>query len=152
MAETLNIRISINGGGGGGSGNESGGKSKAAAKTNVAKKNAKAYWTLERAQSIAKQFATQIVDAHVGMIGLNTGNYVLQERAQRSLNIGQKLIGIGVSFALNPILGTLNLISEGISMGVELARQNKEVAWQNRSANELARRAGYLADENRGRR
>src|SRR5699024_1369376 len=132
MAETLNIRISINGDGGG-SGNESGGKSKAAAKTNVAKKNAKAYWTLERAQSIAKQFATQIVDAHVGMIGLNTGNYVLQERVQRSLNIGQKLIGIGASFALNPILGTLNLISEGISMGVELARQNKEVAWQNRS-------------------
>ena len=132
MAETLNIRISINGGGGG-RGNESGGKSKAAAKTNVAKKNAKAYWTLERAQSIAKQFATQIVDAHVGMIGLNTGNYVLQERVQRSLNIGQKLIGIGVSFALNPILGTLNLISEGISMGVALARQNKAVAGQTRS-------------------
>lgn len=148
MAETLKIQIELSGSAGG----QNGESQLAGMSGTQAKNNAKAFFTLDRGISVAKQFATQIVDAHVGMIGLSTGNYVLQERVQRSLNIGQKLIGIGVSFAINPILGTLNLISEGISMGVELARQNKEVAWQNRSANELARRAGYLADENRGRR
>ena len=150
MAETLNIRISINGDGSGGSGNESGGKSKAAAKTNVAKKNAKAYWTLERAQSIAKQFATQLTYGGIGLIGTYTGNYALQEQMQRGLNIGQKIIGIGVSFAMNPVLGAINLVSEGIGLGFEYAQQVRQMQWRNVAASELARRAGYLSDANRG--
>ena len=143
MAETLKIEIELLGGG------ENAVSDAAGIGGTLAKDNAKAFFSIERATSVAKQFAMQIVDGHVGMIGLNTGNYVLQERIQRGIGLSQKLIGIGVSFAINPILGALNVVSEGINLGIDVARQYKETAWKNRSASELARRAGYLSEQNR---
>lgn len=143
MTETLKIQIELVGTGG------SGGASEAGIKSDTAKSNAKAFLTLDRAKAVGAQFAKQIVDAHVGMIGVNTGNYVLQQQVERGLNIVQKAIGIGVSFAINPVLGALNVVSEGIGFAFETAKHVKEVEWQNRSANELARRAGYLSNGNR---
>lgn len=143
MAETLKIEIEVSGGG------ENGASAAVGIKGNQAKDNAKAFFTFDRAKSVVKQFATQIVDRHVGMIGLNTGNYVLQERVQTGLSVAQKVIGIGVSFAVNPVLGALNLVSEGINVAFEVAQRNREIMWQNRSASELARRAGYTSNGNR---
>lgn len=144
MADTLKIQIEVTGGVG-----ESSASEVAGIKSDTAKSNAKAFFTLDRAKSVATQFASQIVDRHVSTIGSRTGNYVLQERVQNGLNVASKVIGIGVSFAVNPILGALNVVSEGINIAFEVAQRNREIMWQNRSANELARRAGYLADENR---
>lgn len=143
MAKTLKIQIEVSGGG------ENGESAVAGIKGNQSKENAKAFFTLSRATSIAKQFGTQIVDRHVAMIGFNTGNYVLQERVQTGLNVASKLIGIGISFAVNPVLGALNLVSEGIGVAFNVAQRNREIMWQNRSASELARRAGYLSNQNR---
>lgn len=143
MAETLKIEIELTGGG------ENNSSEVAGIKSDTAKENAKAFFSLDRAKSVAKQFATQIVNRHVASIGSRTGNYVLQERVQNGLNIASKLIGIGVSFAINPWLGAANLVSEGIDVAFNVAQRNREIMWQNRSASELARRAGYLADQNR---
>lgn len=144
MAETLKIQIEVSGGAG-----ENGASAQAGIKSSQSKENAKAIFTLDRAKSIAKQFGTQIVGGHINSIGSRTGNYVLQERVQNGLNIAQKVVGIGVSFAINPALGAVNLISEGIGFAFQVAERNREIMWQNRSANELARRAGYLSGENR---
>lgn len=144
MAEALKIQIELAGGGG-----ENGTSAVAGIRSDSAKENAKAFFTLDRAKSVAQQFSTQIVNRHVAAIGSRTGNYVLQERVQSGLSVTSKLIGIGVSFAVNPILGALNVVSEGINIAFEVAERNREIMWQNRSANELARRAGYLADQNR---
>lgn len=143
MAETLKIQIEVSGGG------ENGVSEAAGIKGNQAKDNAKAFAALNRGLAVAKQFGTQIVDRHVAMIGLNTGNYVLQDRIQTGINVAQKVIGIGVSFAVNPILGALNLVSEGIGVAFDVAQRNREIMWQNRNASELARRAGYLSEQNR---
>lgn len=141
--ETLKIQIELTGGG------ENSASELAGIKSATAKENAKAFFTFDRAKSVAQQFSTQIVNRHVAMIGSKTGNYVLQERIQTGLNIAQKVVGIGVSFAINPWLGALNLVSEGINIAFEVAARNREIMWQNRSASELARRAGYLSNENR---
>ena len=143
MAETLKIQIELSGGGDNTAATVAGNKS------STAKDNAKAFFTFDRAMSVGKQFATQIVNRHVATIGSRTGNYVLEERVQNGLNIAQKAIGIGISFAINPVLGALNLVSEGIGFAFDVAERNREIMWQNRSANELARRAGYLSGENR---
>lgn len=145
MAETLKIQIELSGGGG-----ENNASDAAGIKSDTAKENAKAFFTLDRAKAVAKQFATQIVDRHVATIGSRTGNYVVQERVQRGLGIASKVIGIGVSFKINPILGALNVVSEGVGLAFDIAERNREIMWQNRAASELARRAGYLANQNRG--
>ncbi len=144
MAESLKIQIEVNGGSG-----EGGASAQAGIKSSQAKENAKAFFTLDRAKSVVKQFATQIVSGHISSIGSRTGNYVLQERIQTGLNVAQKVVGMGVSFALNPVLGALNVVSEGINFAFEVAERNREIMWQNRQASELARRAGYLSNQNR---
>lgn len=144
MTETLKIEIEVTGGNGGNAASETAG-----IKSDTAKENAKAFFTFDRAKSVATQFATQIVNGRVASIGSRTGNYVLQEQTQNSLKFISKVIGIGVSFAINPVLGALNLVSEGIGLAFEVAQRNREIMWQNRAASELARRAGYLSDSNR---
>lgn len=115
----------------------------------TAKVNSSAFFTLDHAKTIARQFSTQIVNKAVSSIGSRTGNYVLQERVQSSVNVVTKVAGIGFAFATNPIVGTFTLVSEGIGFALDIAERNRQVEWQNRSANELARRAGYLSDQNR---
>lgn len=144
MAETLKIEIDVSGSGTGGEGAK-----KAGIKSDQSKSNAEAFWTYDRAKSVVKQFSAQIVNGHINSIGSRTGNYALQERAQTGMSIVKKGIGIGLSFAINPYLGALNLLSEGIGMAFEYAARIREIEWQNREARELARRAGYLADKNR---
>ena len=144
MADVLKIQIEVTGGNG-----ENASAEAAGVKNDQAKSNGKDFIKFSRAMSVAKQFATQIVNGHVSSIGSRTGNYVLQERVQNSLNLVSKVVGIGVSFAINPVLGALNLVSEGIGLAFEVAQRNREIAWQNRAASELARRAGYLSDQNR---
>lgn len=145
MAETLKIQIEMVGG----DSESSVAQGTAGITGGQAKDNVKAFAALQRGLSVAKQFSMQITNGVVGQIGLRSGNYVLQERVQTGLNVAQKLIGIGVSFAVNPVLGTLNLVSEGIGMAFEISARNREIMWQNRSASELARRAGYLSNQNR---
>lgn len=115
----------------------------------TAKVTASAFFTFDHAKTVAKQFSTQVVSKAVSSIGSRTGNYVLQERVQSSVNMVTKVAGIGVAFATNPIVGAFTLVSEGIGFALDIAERNREIEWQNRSANELARRAGYLADQNR---
>lgn len=115
----------------------------------TAKVNAKAFFTLNNAKTVAKQFSTQVVSKAVKSIGSRTGNYVLQERMQSSVNAVTKIAGIGFAFAANPIVGAFTLVSEGIGFALDVAERNREIEWHNRAASELARRAGYLTDQNR---
>lgn len=144
MADTLKIEIEVNGNAG-----EGGAAEQAGIKNQQAKDNLKAFWTLDRAKAVAQRFATQIFNEHVNLIGQDHGNYVLQERVQRTANVANKLIGIGMSFAINPYLGMLNLASEGISAVFTIHSRMEEMRWQNRAAGEMARRAGYLSNRNR---
>lgn len=115
----------------------------------TAKDNANASVSFEKAFTTGKKLSMQIINRHVASIGSRTGNYVLQERAQTGVNAASKLIDIGVSFITNPVIGMVNLVSEGVGLVFDIAERNREIMWQNKSANELARRAGYLSGENR---
>lgn len=116
--------------------------------SDTAKENTKSFFTLDHARTVAKQFSTQVVNRAVSSIGSRTGNYVLQERMQTSVNLITKVVSIGFAFK-NPIVGAFTLVSEGIGAALDVAERNREIMWQNRSASELARRAGYLSNKNR---
>ncbi|MCM1290188.1 MAG: hypothetical protein NC132_05540 [Corallococcus sp.] len=118
-------------------------------KNSTAQDNAKAFFALDKAVSVGKQLATQVVNRHVASIGSKTGNYVLQERVQSGLNVVSKLVSTGIAFAVNPVLGFLTAIKDGADFAFDIAERNREIMWQNRAANELARRAGYLSNQNR---
>ena len=123
--------------------------SKASITNNIAAANTKAFLGLEEAQKVAQMFSAQIVNKIAPSIGSLTGNYVLQERVQSSVSVVNKVVDLGLTFAINPYLGAFALVSEGVGLALEVAQRNREIMWQNRSANELARRAGYLSDQNR---
>lgn len=117
--------------------------------SSIAKEIAKDFFTLSNAKTVAKQFSAQIVNKAVSSIGSRTGNYVLQQQMQSSVNLVTKVVDIGFAFATNPILGAITLVTEGAGVAFDIAQRNREIMWQNRSASELARRAGYLSDQNR---
>lgn len=115
----------------------------------TAAETAKSFFTLKDAKTVAQMFSSQIVNKSVSSIGSRTGNYALQDRVQSSVNVVTKVVDLGFTFAINPIIGAFTLVSEGIGLALDIAARNREIMWQNRSANELARRAGYLSDQNR---
>ena len=114
----------------------------------AAQENARAFFTINDAKKVAQQFSTQVINKAVSSIGSRTGNYVLQERVQSGIDVVTKIASIGFAFT-NPIVGAFTLVSEGIGLALDIAQRNREVMWQNRAASELARRAGYLSDQNR---
>ena len=115
----------------------------------TAQDNRKTAFTVNQAVSVAQQFSSQIVDGYIGSIGSRTGNYVMQEKAQTTMKVVGKIATIGAAFAANWVLGVVALVGEGISMGFEIAEQNRQIMWQNRNAEQLRRRAGYNSNYNR---
>lgn len=144
MADALKIQITVNSNGEGGTA-----QNKAGSKGSTAKENAKMYLMFSKAKAVAKQFKGTIINGAIGRVGLQTGNYVLQERYQRAYDAAEKVINVGTAFALNPVLGALSIVNEGIGFAFNLERRLTEIDWQNRAASELARRAGYLSNKNR---
>lgn len=118
-------------------------------KSKQSQSNAKTAFTVERAVSIARQLGTQVVNNGIQYIGYTTGNLVWQRNAERAMSITTKLVSIGTSFAANPILGGIALVSTGIDKAFEIAQRNREIQWANRSAMEMQRRAGFAGNNNR---
>lgn len=141
----LEVNITVQNTGG------AGGEAQAAGvETKEAEDNAKTAFTVNQALRVAERLSKQIATNVIGSIGTFSGNYVLQERVEQGLNIGTKLVGVGVAFAANPVLGAVALVGEGIDLGFQVAKYQRQIQWQNASAAELRRRAGYLSNGNRG--
>lgn len=141
----LEVKITVQGNGGGG-----GGAQEAGIQTQESEDNAKTAFTVSQAMRVAERLATQITTNTIGSIGTFSGNYVLQERVERGISIGAKIVSVGVAFAANPVLGAVALVGEGIDIGFQIAKTERQRLWQNANAAELRRRAGYLSNGNRG--
>lgn len=141
----LEVKITVQNTGG------AGGEAQAAGvETKESEDNAKTAFTVNQALRVAERLSKQIATNVIGSIGTFSGNYVLQERVEQGLNIGTKLVGVGVAFAANPVLGAVALVGEGIDLGFQVAKYQRQIQWQNANATELRRRAGYLSNGNRG--
>ena len=145
----LDINITLSGGAGDGGGGEA--AQVAGNNTDVAQSNAKTAFTVSQAMRVAQRLGTQVATNLIGSIGTFSGNNVLQTRVENGLAFGQKIVGIGISFIANPVLGAVALTGEAINAGFQIAKMERQRLWQNTEAAELRRRAGYLSDANRGR-
>lgn len=102
---------------------------------------------IERGLMWGKGMATQATNAYVSQIGLSTGNYEKQRRAEQGLQ--------GISAAANMItaLATGNYVavatmavSYGISAYFEQKQLTKEREIENYQAAQYAKRIGYSVD------
>lgn len=117
--------------------------------TTQAKGNAKVAFTVEEAARVARQYATKISSGIISSIGARTGNTVLQDQIQLTIDLGSKGVGVATAFIANPYLGLAALVGEGIGTAFDIAAAKRQIAWTNRQNAENARRAGYLSSRNR---
>lgn len=143
MAEALTININVSSSTGVTSETTSGVKDK------QAKENVKTYWTLDRAKTVAENLASQVVNIGVTHVGFYSGNTVMQEQLQNTMSIGGEVLGIGLAFTANPILGGIALATTAMSKIDEFMKYIKTIDRENYMAGQLARRAGYLSNQNR---
>lgn len=142
MTDTLKIQIDLIGGDNGASG-------MAGIPGQTANSNAQAFYSLNRAIAAAKQLSSQIENSRVSTINSSTSNNALQEGILTALNVAVNVVDIAACFPENPVLGALKIVNAGANFAANIANRNREITWQNRAANELARRAGYLSNQNR---
>ena len=90
----------------------------------------------------AMNIASQGLNAAVSNIGLATGNYYAQQKAQKAISGVQSIASLAMSFT-NPYTAVAGL---AISTGVEMYQQKKEREIQNYQAEQYAKRLGYTRD------
>jgi hypothetical protein len=103
-------------------------------------KNAQA--KLAVALNVAKNIGMQGVNAAVSNIGLATGNYYQQQKAERTIAGIQT--GLGLAMAMtNPVTAVVAVAGMLISGASESYKQRREVEMANFEAEQYARRLGY---------
>lgn len=100
---------------------------------------------LSMAVQAAKNLGMQALKTGIGNIGLATGNYYEQQKAERTVNATQSIIALAMSFN-NPVTGMVALASMAISAGSEYYQQTKEREIANYEAEQMAKRLGYTRD------
>lgn len=97
---------------------------------------------LATAIQAAKSVGTQALNAAVSNIGLATGNYYAQARAQEAISGINTVIGLAMS-AANPVTFGVAIAGMAISAGSEIYRQEKQREHDNYVAAQNARRLGF---------
>lgn len=100
---------------------------------------------LSMAVQAAKNLGMQALKTGIGNIGLATGNYYEQQKAERTVNATQSIIALAMSFN-NPVTGMVALAGMAISAGSEYYQQTKEREIANYEAEQMAKRLGYTRD------
>lgn len=97
---------------------------------------------LATAVQVVKSVGSQAINAMVSNIGLATGNYYAQRKAERTMNAAGQIVSLVMS-ASNPITFGITVASMAISAGTEAWQQNKQREIENYQAAQYAKRLGY---------
>lgn len=103
-------------------------------------KNAQA--KLAIAAQASKSVGTQALNAAVSNIGLATGNYYAQERAQTAISAVNTMAGLAMA-AANPVTLGVALAGMAISAGSQIYQREKQREYDNYVAEQNARRLGF---------
>lgn len=120
-----------------------------AKKSETAKDTAKTLLTAAQGWRIAKQIGNEIIDASVSTIGTRTGNYTQQQTISQGISAAKRGIGVAMAFAANPLLGLIDLGVQGLSMGLQLAEEQRQIDINNRDVERLRQRSGYYSNGGR---
>jgi hypothetical protein len=83
------------------------------------------------------------MNASISNIGLSTGNNYMQSQVERNVQTVQSVVGVGLAFWANPIMGAVALAGTGIQAAAETYKQNKEREIANYQAEQYAKRIGF---------
>lgn len=97
---------------------------------------------LATAIQATKTIGMQAVNASISNIGVATGDYYRQRKAQTAMQMGQNIVNLAVS-AIDPVTFGITIASMAISYGTELYQQQKEREFENYKSQQYAKRLGY---------
>lgn len=97
---------------------------------------------LATAIQVVKSVGSQAINAAVSTIGLSTGNYYAQRKAERTMNAAGQIVSLVMS-ASNPVTLAVTIASMAISANAETWKQNKEREIENYQAAQYAKRLGF---------
>lgn len=97
---------------------------------------------LHLAMDASKTLGMQALNASVSNIGLATGNYYEQQKAQQTIQGATQMMGLVMSLQ-NPFTAAISIASLGISSYFEIKAQNKQREIENYQAEQYARRLGF---------
>lgn len=105
---------------------------------------AKGSITMAAAVNSAMTVGKQAVTSGISVIGIATGDYYAQARAQQTAQAITSVATLGVTFASgNPLLITTAIAGMAISTVTELYQQKREREIANYEAEQYAKRIGY---------
>lgn len=100
---------------------------------------------LSMALTTAKNIGVQGLNAAVSNIGLATGNYYAQQKAERVISGAQSMVGLAMAFT-NPWTAIAAVAGLGIQAASEIYQQKKEREIANYQAEQYAKRLGYTKE------
>lgn len=100
---------------------------------------------LATAIQVTKTLAVQAVNSAISTIGVSTGNYYQQRKAEKGMQAVSQIVGLAVS-AANPVTFAVTVASMAMSAGAEYYQQKKEREIENYKAEQYAKRLGYTRD------
>lgn len=103
-------------------------------------KNAQA--KLAIALNVAKNIGMQGVNAAISNIGLATGNYYQQQKAERAVSGIQSAVGFAMAMT-NPVTAVMAIAGTIINGASESYQQRREIEIANYEAEQYTRRLGY---------
>lgn len=105
----------------------------------------KSQMVLSMAVHGAMNIASQGVNAAISNIGLATGNYYEQQKAQSTISGLQTMGDLAMSFR-NPYTAALAIVGLAVSTNTEIYQQKKEREIANYQSEQYAKRIGYTRD------
>lgn len=94
--------------------------------------------------------AKQVFKYQMGMVGVRQGNSDLQEKIDFSMNTAGKIAAIAGAFIVNPIIGGLALLSEGIGIAQRYDTYYTYKRWDDIGLAQERLRAGASYNRSRG--
>lgn len=109
--------------------------------SNPVQGNGRSQVMLAVAIQAAKTVGVQAINAAISNIGIATGNYYEQQKAQAVMNAASTITALAVS-ASNPVTLGVTVASMAISMGSQAFQQQKQIERENYQASQYAKRLG----------
>jgi hypothetical protein len=109
--------------------------------SNPVQGNGRSQVMLATAIQATKTIGLQAINASISNIGIATGNYDKQIKAQSIMSAASTITSLAVS-AANPVTFGVTVASMAISMGVQAYQQQKQIERENYQASQYAKRLG----------
>ena len=97
-----------------------------------------------KSAAVAQSAATMVAMRSINYATSNIGKWTGNSSNQAQVNIAKQMVGYGMAFAINPILGALTIAMDGATNAIDMAYENKKnQLMANENLNRIGGKGGY---------